>query len=123
MTCHCQKTKEKKKIRNLGGLRLCKKFSDNTFGEVLTLLNKEDKKVFAYHPKTVSGGFNSEFYMDKLYKLLGVDYRMYDYNVSDHHLFFSYLNEEFNRIEYRILRKKLKIYVNENKIFKYTARN
>ena len=99
------------------------KFSDNTFGDVLTLLNKENNYVFAYHPKKVSGGFNSEFYMGRLYKLLGVDYRMYDYNISDNNLFYSYLNEDFNRfnsVEYRILRKQLKIYVNENKIFKYS---
>ena len=99
------------------------KFSDNTFGDVLKLLNKENHYVFPYHPKKVSGGFNSEFYMGRLYKLLGVDYRMYDYNISDNHLFYSYLNEDFNRfnsVEYRILRKQLKIYVNENKIFKYS---
>ena len=95
------------------------KFSDDTFGEVLSLLNKEDSKAFPYNPKTVSGGFNPEFYIGKLYKLLGVDYKMFDYNVSDNHLFYHFSNEELSSIEYRIEKRKVNIYLYDNKIFKY----
>jgi hypothetical protein len=95
------------------------KFSDDTFGEVLSLLNKEDSKAFPYNPKTVSGGFNPEFYIGKLYKWLGVDYKMFDYNLSDNHLFYHFSNEELSSIEYRIEKKRVNIYLYDNKIFKY----
>ena len=95
------------------------KFSDNTFGEVLSLLNKEDSKAFPYNPKTVSGGFNPEFYIGKLYKLLGVDYKLFDYNVYDNHLFYHFTNEELNSTEYKIEKRKVNIYLYDNKIFKY----
>ena len=95
------------------------KFRDDTFGEVLSLLNKEDNKAFPYNPKTVSGGFNPEFYIGKLYKLLGVDYKMFDYNVSDNHLFYHFSNEELNSIEYRIEKRRVNIYLYDNKFFKY----
>jgi hypothetical protein len=95
------------------------KFRDDTFGEVLSLLNKENSKAFPYNPKTVSGGFNPEFYIGKLYKLLGIDYKMFDYNVSDNHLFYHFSNEELNSIEYRIEKRRVNIYLYDNKIFKY----
>jgi hypothetical protein len=99
------------------------KFSDNTFGEVLSLLNKEDSKAFPYNPKTVSGGFNAEFYIGKLYKLLGVDYKLFDYNVYDNHLFYHFTNEELSSTEYKIEKRKVNIYLYDNKIFKYEDKN
>jgi hypothetical protein len=99
------------------------KFSDDTFGEVLSLLNKEDSKAFPYNPKTVSGGFNPEFYIGKLYKLLGVDYKMFEYNVYDKHLFYYFINEELNSTEYRIEKRRLNIYLHDNKTFKYVDKN
>uniref|UniRef100_A0A6C0LKE5 Uncharacterized protein n=1 Tax=viral metagenome TaxID=1070528 RepID=A0A6C0LKE5_9ZZZZ len=95
------------------------KFRDDTFGEVLSLLNKEDSKAFPYNPKTVSGGFNPEFYIGKLYKWLGVDYKLFDYNLSDNHLFYHFSNEELSSIEYRIEKRRVNIYLYDNKIFKY----
>ena len=100
-----------------------KMFSDNTFAMILDLLYKENKYAFPYNPKTTSGGFNSEYYIGKLYKLLNVDYKMFDYNVSDNHLFYSYLNEEFNSIEYKIVRKIIRTLVHENRRFKYEDEN
>ena len=100
-----------------------RKFSDDTFGEVLSLLNKEDNKAFPYNPKTVYGGFNPEFYIGKLYKLLGVDYKMFDYNVSDKHLFYYFINEELNSTEYRIEERKINVYIHDNKTFKYVDKN
>ena len=34
-----------------------KRFSDNTFGKILTLLNRIDKKSFPYIPNYIRGGF------------------------------------------------------------------
>ena len=100
-----------------------KMFSDNTFAMILDLLYKENNKAFPYNPKTTSGGFNSEYYIGKLYKLLNIDYKIFDYNVSEDQLFYSYLNDEFNSIEYRIVRKIIRTLVYENKKFKYVDEN
>ena len=100
-----------------------KMFSDNTFTMILDLLYKENKYAFPYNPKTISGGFNSEYYIGKLYKLLNVDYKMFDYNVSDDHLFYSYLNEEFNSMEYRIVRKNIRTLVHDNRRFTYVDKD
>ena len=100
-----------------------KKFSDNTFGNVLTLLNKVNNKLFPYIPNKVSG-FNAEYYIGKLYKLLNVDYIVYDYNVLDNFLTFSYLNEEFdNNIIYTIVKKKINTSIIPNRTFKYIEKN
>ena len=96
-----------------------KMFSDNTFAMILDLLYKENNKAFPYNPKTTSGGFNSEYYIGKLY----IDYKIFDYNVSEDQLFYSYLNDEFNSIEYRIVRKIIRTLVYENKKFKYVDEN
>jgi len=100
-----------------------KMFSDNTFTMILDLLYKENKYAFPYNPKTISGGFNSEYYIGKLYKLLNVDYKMFDYNVSDDHLFYSYLNEEFNSMEYRIVRKNIRTLVHDDRRFTYVDKD
>lgn len=100
-----------------------KMFSDNTFAEILTLLYKENSKVFPYNPKTNDGGFNSEYYIGKLYKLLNVDYKIFDYNVSDKHLFYSYLNEEFSSPDYKVVRKRINPLINHNRTFRYVDEN
>uniref|UniRef100_A0A6C0LEB3 Uncharacterized protein n=1 Tax=viral metagenome TaxID=1070528 RepID=A0A6C0LEB3_9ZZZZ len=100
-----------------------KMFSDNTFAMILELLYKENNKAFPYNPKTTSGGFNSEYYIGKLYKLLNIDYKIFDYNVSDKHLFYSYLNDELNSMEYRIVRKNIRTLVNGNRNFHYVDEN
>jgi nucleoid DNA-binding protein len=100
-----------------------KMFSDNTFTMILDLLYKENKYAFPYNPKTISGGFNSEYYIGKLYKLLNVDYKIFDYNVSDDHLFYSYLNEEFNSMEYRIVRKNIRTLVHDDRRFTYVDKD
>ena len=100
-----------------------KMFSDNTFTMILDLLYKEDKYAFPYNPKTIKGGFNSEYYIGKLYKLLNIDYKIYDYNKKDDNMFYSYLNEEFNSMEYSVVRKNIKPRIRENKQFKYVDEN
>jgi hypothetical protein len=54
------------------------KFSDDTFGNILTLLFEKDSKSFPYNPE-LKRGFLSEVYICKLYNLLGVDCEMFDY--------------------------------------------
>ena len=100
-----------------------KMFSDNTFKMILELLFKEDRNAFPYNPKYVDGGFNSEYYIGKLYKLLNIDYKIYDYNKKGGDMFYSYLNEEFNSTIYNVVRRKMKVRVRENKQFKYVDEN
>ena len=97
-----------------------KKFSDDTFGKVLSLLHKENSQLFPYKPSASSGGFNPEFYIGRLYKLLNVDYRIYDYNVADKVFAYSFLNEEFNnKVLYKIEKKKINTYFYRDAAFKY----
>jgi len=97
-----------------------RKFSDDTFGKVLSLLHKENKKLFPYKPKAISGGFNPEYYIGRLYKLLNVDYRMYDYNIADNVFAYSFLNEEFNNdVIYKVVKKNINTYFQSNAAFKY----
>ena len=101
-----------------------RKFSDDTFGKVLSLLFKENNKLFPYNPKTISGGFNPEYYIGRLYKLLNVDYRMYDYNVFDNVFAYSFLNEDFNNeIFYKVSKKAINTYFYRNATFKYIEEN
>jgi hypothetical protein len=74
------------------------KFSDNTFGNILTLLFEKDAKSFPYNPK-FKVGFRSEVYICKLYNLLGVDCEMFDY-IGGALLTYSYLNKEYYVMDY-----------------------
>jgi hypothetical protein len=96
-----------------------KRFSDNTFGKILTLLNRIDKKSFPYIPNYIRGGFELEYYIGKLYKLLNIDYLIYDYNPADDVLLYSYLNENLNKASYRIERRIIVIKVDGDRKFKY----
>lgn len=97
-----------------------RKFSDDTFGKVLSLLHKENKTLFPYKPKAISGGFNPEYYIGRLYKLLNVNYRIYDYNVADNIFAYSFLNEEFNNdVVYKVVKKNINTYFYRNATFKY----
>jgi len=96
-----------------------KRFSDNTFGKILTLLNMIDKKSFPYIPNYIRGGFELEYYIGKLYKLLNIDYILYDYNPADDVLLYSYLNENLNKASYRIERRYIVIEVDGDRKFKY----
>jgi hypothetical protein len=96
-----------------------KMFRDNTFGKILTLLNRIDKKSFPYIPNYITGGFELEYYIGKLYKLLNVDYILYDYNPGDDVLFYSYLNENLSKASYRIVKRNIVIDVDGDRNFKY----
>jgi len=68
-------------------------FSDDTFINLLKYLNEHDPLSFPYKPET-SRGFKVEYYIGKLYKLLGVDYIIYDFTSKDDKIYsyFKYLN-------------------------------
>ena len=76
-------------------------------GDVLSLLNKENQNAFPYNPKKLSGGFYPELYISKLYKLLGVDYKMFDYNTTRHTLNYSYANDEYDLVKYKIKNNRI----------------
>ena len=95
------------------------KFSDDTFVKVLALLYKENSDAFPYNPEDVKSGFHSEYYIGKLYKLLGVDYKVFDYSVIGKHLYYSYLNVEFKTPIYRVFNKMMKITLQPNYTLKY----
>jgi hypothetical protein len=95
------------------------KFSDDTFVKVLTLLYKENSDAFPYNPEEVKSGFHSEYYIGKLYKLLGVDYKVFDYSVIGKHLYYSYLNDEFKPPICKVFNKMMKITLQPNYTLKY----
>ena len=89
-----------------------KKFSDDTFVNILSYLNIENKNSFPYDPKKVKGGFHPEFYIGKLYKLLNVDYKIFDFSTKDNTIAYSYLNEEYNIMSYTIYNKMIAVSYN-----------
>jgi hypothetical protein len=98
-------------------------FNDNTFIDILKLLYKEDKKTFIYNPK-LNKGFSPHFYIGRLYKLLNVNYTIFEYDIDDDFLTYSLLNEEYNDdIKLKIVQKynRLKKY-NEILYYKFTLK-
>ena len=105
-----------------------KKFSDETFGKILSNLYIENNKSFPYDPKKVTGGFAPEVYIGKLYKLLNVDYKMFDYSIQDNTVAYSYYNEDYDLLNYTIKKKKMDIDFNAEewikvKKYKYVENN
>jgi hypothetical protein len=107
-----------------------KKFSDDTFGDILSLLYKENNKAFPYDPKKVSAGFLPIYYIGKLYKLLNVDYKMFHFSMKDNTIAYSYLNEEYDIMSYAILNKMIGVSYNNYELrnliyksYKYVENN
>jgi hypothetical protein len=73
-----------------------KTFNEGTFIEILKELYEMDSIKFPYNPR-----YNEPYYADsylcKLYTLLGVDYKMFDYT-SSKSLYYSSFNKEFDDI-------------------------
>jgi hypothetical protein len=95
------------------------KASEETFNEILKYLNKHDPLSFPYDPTIHEEGFYSEYYIGKLYKLLNVDYKVFDYNKRDNHLFYSYLNMGFDSVEYETIKNDIESYLYPNRSFIY----
>uniref|UniRef100_A0A6C0K846 Uncharacterized protein n=1 Tax=viral metagenome TaxID=1070528 RepID=A0A6C0K846_9ZZZZ len=99
-----------------------KKFRDDTFIKILSYLNLENSKTFPYDPKKVSGGFVPEYYIGKLYKLLNVDYKIFNYYIKDNTVSYSFLNEEYDWLNYTIVKRKINVGLNIDNIFKDNTR-
>jgi hypothetical protein len=75
------------------------KFSDNIFVDILRLLFKIDG--FPYDPDNVNHtGFIPDVYICKLYKLLGIDYKIFD--IMGFTVAYSYYNKEYDLVSYEI---------------------
>jgi hypothetical protein len=86
-----------------------RKFSDNTFIDILKLLHKENKKTFMYNPER-NEGFTPHFYIGRLYNLLNIDYTIFEYDIENDFLAYSLLNEEYNDdIKIKIIQKYNKL--------------
>jgi|UniRef100_A0A6C0CEX3 hypothetical protein len=99
-----------------------KKFRDDTFIKILSYLHLENSKAFPYDPKKVSGGFVPEYYIGKLYKLLNVDYKIFSYFTTDKVLSYSFLNEEYDWLNYTIAKREIIIDINIENVFKDKTR-
>jgi hypothetical protein len=77
-------------------------FSDDTFFNILSLLHEENKVAFPFNPKQILGSFQPQLYIGKLYNLLNVDYKMFDYSMSQFVLRYSYLNKDYD--DFRIFK-------------------
>jgi hypothetical protein len=71
------------------------KFSDNIFVDILRLLFKIDG--FPYDPDNHKG-FKPTVYICKLYKLLGIDYKIFD--IMGITVAYSYYNKEYDLVSY-----------------------
>ena len=77
-------------------------YSDDTFFNILSLLHEENKDAFPFNPKQMLASFQPQLYIGKLYNLLNVDYKMFDYSTSQYVLRYSYLNKDYD--DFRIFK-------------------
>jgi hypothetical protein len=70
-----------------------KTFNENTFVEILKQLRVMNNKEFPYNPDDNEPYF-IDSYIYKLYNLLGVDCKMFDYIPDTHELFYSSINKD-----------------------------
>jgi len=70
---------------------------ENTYWKIMSLLHKKDENIFPYKP-VVNEGYNSDFYIGRLYNLLNIDYTIIEYNTDtkNKYMVYSLLNEEYN---------------------------
>ena len=73
-----------------------KDFPDNTFETILKLLYKHDKKLFGRNPERGTGEFAQDIYIGRLYNLLNIKCKIFEYGIDYDVLMNSLLNEEFN---------------------------
>ena len=69
--------------------------TNNTFWRIMTLLYNKNKEIFPYKP-SIKKGYNSDFYIGRLYNLLDIDYTIIEYNNENNYMVYSLLNEEYN---------------------------
>ena len=83
-------------------------YNGDIFIEIISLLYEENQLVFPYNPKKFSYGFYAEVYIGRLYKLLNVDYKMFDYQTVYNRVAYSAFNEDLDIFRYSVFRKDLK---------------
>jgi hypothetical protein len=73
-------------------------FSDDIFIKILSLLHKNNKDKFPFNPKNKNmlKAFRPQLYIGKLYTLLGIDHKIFDYSTKQYILRYSYLNKEYD---------------------------
>jgi len=71
--------------------------NENTYWKIMKLLHEKNKEIFPYKP-VVNEGYNSDFYIGRLYNLLNIDYTIIEYNTNtkNKYMVYSLLNEEYN---------------------------
>jgi hypothetical protein len=77
--------------------------SDNIFVNILRLLFKVKGGNFPYDPDNdshSSKGFSAVIYICKLYKFLGVDYKIFDFIDDYSTVVYSYYNKEYSVVSY-----------------------
>ena len=94
-------------------------FADKTFLDLLILLFEKNKDAFPFDPRQITEQpFYTEIYIGKLYKLLGVDYKMFDYVVPSDRLTYSSYNNEYNFFSYNIINGNINTTIDYNKVRK-----
>ena len=93
-------------------------FNGDVFIDILSYLNIENNKTFPYDPKKVSSGFWPMYYIGKLYKLLNVDYKMFNYCIKNDIISYSYLNEKYDWMIFSIEDDDIKLEMDIDKIMK-----
>jgi len=71
-------------------------FKEDIFFDMLRILHQMDNKKFLYnHNKYKNVGFLEYYYIGKLYTLLGIDYKMFDFDQSSMLFSYSTFNKEY----------------------------
>ena len=73
-------------------------FNEDTFIEILQRLYDMDSSNFPINPKDDDKGYYVDSYLCKLYTLLGVDYKAFDYDPISKDIYYSSINKEFDSI-------------------------
>ena len=73
-----------------------KDFPEDTFLTILKLLYEHNKKMFRRDPEKGTGEFTTDIYIGRLYNLLNIKCKIFEYGIDDNVLMNSLLNEEFN---------------------------
>jgi hypothetical protein len=74
-----------------------KDFKEDIFFDMLRILHQMNNKKFVYnHYKYNNVGFFEYYYLGKLYTLLGIDYKMFDFDQASMYFSYSTFNREYD---------------------------
>jgi hypothetical protein len=83
-------------------------YNGDIFIDIISLLYEENQLIFPYNPKEFSYGFWAEVYIGRLYKLLNVDYKMFDYQPIPNRVSYSAFNEDLDIFRYSVFNRSSK---------------